>query len=280
MKFMMILRDPSIATLAHVEGEVIPFLDLETLGKQDRQGHLDTWKSSHTPADVTAVREAVPDAHLLVRINPLHDGSQAELDDVIARGADSVMLPMFRTRRELGRFTDMLRGRADAWPLFETSDSVRDIESIVAGLGVSRVHFGMNDLHLDLGLNFIFEPLANGLLEEPCASLRDLGIGFGIGGVARAGEGELPPEALLGEHVRLGSDAAILSRTFHRGAPDAEAIRNEMDFAAEVGKLRNIVAKFEQGSEQERRANHLATKHRIEEIAARIASTRKERTSG
>ena len=37
---------------------------------------------------------------------------------------------------------------------------------------------------------------------------------FGFGGIARIGEGDLPSDNILGEHVRLGSQSVILSRTF------------------------------------------------------------------
>lgn len=39
-------------------------------------------------------------------------------------------------------------------------------------------------------------------------------IPFGFGGIARIGEGDLPSDYILGEHVRLGSTSVILSRTF------------------------------------------------------------------
>ena len=48
------------------------------------------------------------------------------------------------------------------------------------------------------------------------------GIEFGIGGIARIGEGELPAEVILREHIRLGSKMAILSRTFRDGSKDLE----------------------------------------------------------
>lgn len=266
MKFLMIVNDPQIARhICAVEG-VFPFVDLEYLGKAERQGHVDSWKSNQSTTDVTRIREAVPDADLVVRINPLHDGTAAELDDIVARGADRVMLPMFHTREELSRFFDLLDGRADALPLFETAAAVRAIPEIVETLPLTGLHIGLNDLHLDLGLDFIFEPLAEGFLEEPTAALRSAGIPFGIGGLARSREGIVSPEFLLGEHVRLGSSATILSRTFHRGAETLEALKREMDFRGEVEKLQAIYRRFlvmdKEGLEQ----NRLATIDRIEDV--------------
>jgi hypothetical protein len=270
MKFLMIVDDSAIARhICAVEG-VIPFVDLEYLGKAERQGHIDSWKSSQSAADVTRIREAVPNAHLVVRINPLHEGTPGELDDVIARGADSIMLPMFHTRVELSQFFDLLGDRAEALPLFETADAVRAIPEMVGTLPLTQLHIGLNDLHLDLGKDFIFEPLAEGILEQPAAALRQAGIDFGIGGLARSREGIVSPEFLLGEHVRLGSSATILSRTFHRGAETLDDLKREMDFAAEVEKLQAIYHRFLEMNEEGLEQNRLATIDKIEDVVQLI----------
>ena len=187
----------------------------------------------------------MPEGHVLVRINPLHEGTKAELDEVIGRGADSVMLPMFRTADELARFFDLLNGRAEALPLVETNDALQEIPNMIEKLPLTGLHIGLNDLHLDLGLDFMFQPLADGRLEDPCSALCDSGIPFGIGGIARAREGIVSPDYLLGEHVRLGSTAVILSRTFHREAKSLAEMHRTMDFPKEVAKLRAIYADFQ-----------------------------------
>jgi 2-keto-3-deoxy-L-rhamnonate aldolase RhmA len=91
--------------------------------------------------------------------------------------------------------------------------------------GVDEVHIGLNDLHLEMGCSFMFEPLATGYVEKMAEIIRKSGIPFGIGGLARVGEGEISSEILLSEHVRLGSSSAILSRTFHRQAGSVEEIQ-------------------------------------------------------
>lgn len=236
LQFLMIVDDEAIARYVADHGVRWLFVDLEYLGKDERQGHLDSWKSQQTAPDVSRIRAAAPDAHLLVRINPLYEGSKAEIDDVIHRGADSVMLPMFHSTDDLRRFLDMLAGRAIAHPLVETASALRALPEIAESLPLERLHIGLNDLHLDLGMDFMFEPLTEGLLEVPCAALRRAGIEFGIGGIARVGDGLIPPEQVLGEHVRLGSTATILSRTFHRGAATLGELL-AADFAIEVEKL-------------------------------------------
>jgi hypothetical protein len=58
--FLIIVNDPKVAQHACAVAGVSAFVDLERLGKAERQGHLDSWKSSHGPGDVTRMREAVP----------------------------------------------------------------------------------------------------------------------------------------------------------------------------------------------------------------------------
>ena len=160
-------------------------MDLEYIGKAVRQGGMDTWKSKQSVEDVTKVREAVPEGHILVRINPLHEGSKSEINEVVARGADSVMLPMFRSIDELARFFDLLNDRVEALPLVETIGALNAIPEMVAKLPLSGLHIGLNDLHLDIGLDFMFQVISNGVLEQPCMVLRENEIPFGIGGIAR-----------------------------------------------------------------------------------------------
>lgn len=242
-EFLMIVEDGEVARFAAANGVDRLFVDLEVLGKAQRQGHLDTVQSRQTPATLSLVRDAAPDAHVMVRINPLHEGSAAEIDDVVARGADSVMLPMFRDTDTLARFTDLLAGRAGSIPLFEAQGAVDALPEILArGIPFDRAHFGLNDLHLDRGERFILEPLLRNALDIAARALRSSSRPFGIGGLARAGEGDVPPELLLAEHVRLGSTGAILSRTFHRNAKSVAEIRESMDFAAETERLRALHA--------------------------------------
>lgn len=274
MEFLLIVSDPGIARFAHQSGVSRLFVDLEYIGKEQRQKGIDTWKSKQTLADVAIIRAAVPEGHLLVRINPLHDGTAAELDDVIERGADSVMLPMFRGTDDLAYFLDLLDGRAEAVPLIETASALEAATDFGRHLPLTRVHIGLNDLHLDLKQDFMFQPLTEGLLDEAASIFRENGIRFGIGGVARAGEGILSPEFLLGEHVRLGSDATILSRTLHRGALDVASLKEEMDFPAELDKLQNIYSGFRKADAQTLEKNRIATSERVRDVVSLIRKKR------
>lgn len=276
LRLIMVVQTPEIARLVAAGGVETLFVDLEHIGKEARQGHVPSWKSRQTMADVSLIREAVPGARLLVRVNPPGEHTRGEVDEVIARGADAVMLPMFRTREELLHFADLVAGRAECLPLFETAAAVELLPELAGEGWLTDLHIGLNDLHLDLGMRFLFEPLADGTLEEPCAALREAGVRFGIGGVARAGEGIVPPELLLGEHVRLGSTGAILSQTFHRNAASGEELEQGFDFAAEVARLRTIYAEFAAASPAQLQANRKLVSERVGDVVVSLDRRRVE----
>ena len=121
----------------------------------------------------------------------------------------------------------------------------------------------------------MFEPLASGLVDRIAATLNEFRIPFGIGGVARFGEGLLPAELVLAEHARLGSTAAILSRTFHRQAASAADIDREMDFALELRKLRDACATLELLSAEELETLHCDLQERVREIVNTISTQNK-----
>ena len=198
------------------------FIDLEINGKKERQGHLDTFISNHTMEDVKNIKKVLRNAKLLVRVNPIAERSKEEIDKVIEYGADVVMLPMFKTKEEVEKFVSLIDKRAKVCLLLETSEAFFRIDEILSVQGIDYIHIGLNDLHLSLGLDFMFECLAGDFMEHLVNKISKKRIDFGIGGIARIGEGELPSEVILKEHVRLGSKMAILSRTFRDGSKELE----------------------------------------------------------
>lgn len=269
LTLMMITRDEGIAAEAVAAGVDRLFVDLETRGKQERQGHLDTHRASHTPEDVRALRRALPEAELLARVNPLYDGSADEIDAVIEAGADFVMLPMFTEAEEVAAFLDLVGGRAGTTLLLETPQALARVDEILElSERIDEVHVGLNDLHLGLGLAFMFELLSGGLVEHLAARVRARGVRFGFGGVARVGEGAVPAELVLGEHVRLGSEMVILSRAFHQQAASAEELRARLDLPAEVGRLRACEAALREAGAEVLEANRRRLVASVRAVAA------------
>jgi hypothetical protein len=275
LKLLFITVDPDIACYVLSQGIDRIFIDLEIMGKTDRQGHLDTVISRHNFEDISALRPLLPSGALLVRLNPIHQGTEDEVDDAIRRGADTLMLPMFRTPADVRRFCIAVNSRARVCLLVETIDAMNNLSECLQIPGVNEVHIGLNDLHLEMGCRFMFEPLASGHVDRMATVIRNAGIPFGIGGVARAGEGMLPAELVLAEHARLGSTGAIISRTFHRQAGSVQEIQARMDFGAELLKLRQAYQ-----THRSRTPEELASLHsEVQAVTAQIASKLPERRS-
>lgn len=214
---LQITNDPDVARRCDALDGMRLFVDLERLGKAERQAGRNTFISVHQPEDVGRVKAVLRRARLMVRVNPLNPGSRAEVDAVLAQGADWLMLPMFRSAAELQAFADLVAGRAPIVPLLETAEALQTLDEWITTPGLAEVFVGLNDLHLSLGCRFMFEPLASGLVGRVACAAHKRGLRFGFGGIARLNEGLLPGRDVLAEHLRLGSQAVILSRTFHRG---------------------------------------------------------------
>lgn len=222
LDLIQITNDPAMARRCDALDGMRLFVDLERLGKAERQAGRDTFVSRHVPDDVARVRDVVRRSRLMVRVNPLHEGSAQEVEAVLAQGPDLLMLPMFERPQQLHAFAALVAGRLPIVALLETRGALDTLPGWIATPGLHEVFVGLNDLHLSLGVRFMFEPLAQGLVERVARAAQAQGLRFGFGGIARLDEGLVPGRDVLAEHLRLGSQAVILSRTFHRegeGAP-------------------------------------------------------------
>lgn len=238
IKLMLITNDVRFAKEAENAGVDRIFVDLEINGKQARQGHLDTFITSHSMSDAAKIKNVLTKAQLLVRLNPLFEGTANEIDQAIEAGANLLMLPMFHSADELAEFSRLVDGRAGIIPLIETASAMRDLDRILGVEGLTELFVGLNDLHLDMGLDFMFELLSNGTIEAYATKAKANGFAFGFGGVARMEEGLVTGRAVLSEHVRLGSSSVILSRTFCRTEPETGLLDYDA-FAQSVSELRN-----------------------------------------
>ena len=270
---MLMTNAPDIATEAVRAGVDRIFVDLEITGKAERQRGRSTIISGHTVDDVRAIRRVVPEGRLLVRIDPPGPGMRAQIDSVVEAGADIVMLPYFETVEQVRAFVDALAGRAKALLLAETAASITRIKPILAVDGVDEVHVGLNDLHRSLGVSFMYEIVASGLLDMVAKAVRECGrpVRFGFGGGALLdAKHPVTPADVLREHVRLGSSMIILSRTFTGDAPDVKALRERVDLAREVGRIREVLAKARARTPAEVEADRRRIHATIWEVAAAL----------
>lgn len=278
LKLMYLTNDAEVAAIAQAAGVDRIFLDLELRGKEERQGHLDTVISRHSLSDVRRLKAALTSSQLLVRVNSMYDGSETEINKVIEDGADIVMLPYFKTVKEVSDFVTICKGRVKTCLLFETPEAVDHIDEILAVSGIDEVHVGINDLHLGYHLHFMFELLANGTVEALCRKFAAKGIPYGFGGVGRPGGNvALPAERILAEHYRLGSQQVILSRAFC----DMSKIENRShlaeDFKTGVSSVRACEAQCAAMTLQELMKNHIQVQKIVDEIVRNICAGRQSK---
>ena len=220
MKLMYITNNPVVARIAENAGVDWIFIDMEVIGKAFRQSGLNTVQNHHTVDDIKRIRKAIKKSKLLVRVNPIHDAvdnypsSKDEIDASIEAGADILMLPYFKTVEEVKTFIHLVNGRAKTLLLLETVEAANLIDKILEVPGIDMIHLGLNDMHLELGMKFMFELLADGTVERLGDKIKAKGIPFGFGGIATLDGGALQGSMVLKEHVRLGSSMVIVSRSF------------------------------------------------------------------
>ena len=217
---MYITNNPDVAVIAEESGVDRIFVDMEFIGKDFRQGGLDTVQNHHTIDDIRCIKSVLSKAKVLVRINPIHKNfegyfdSKEEIDAAIDAGADILMLPFFRTVKEVEEFVAYVDGRVQTCLLLETPEAANIIDEILDVPGIDMVHIGLNDMHLAMGMTFMFELLANGMVDQLAGKIKARGIPFGFGGIANLHGGALPGSYVLKEHYRLGSSMVILGRSF------------------------------------------------------------------
>ena len=268
MKFLMITNNPKIAKYIINNGVDRLFIDLEKLGKNIRQGHLDTWKSNHSFDDIRIIRKEIKGKKILVRLNPWNNNSINEINIAIEYGADFLMLPMIINFEEIYKFCEAVNSRVPVIPLIETRESLGFLDAIIGLKGVREIYIGLNDLSISYGYKFMFEPLRNGMLDEAAKLLNKEKIVWGFGGIARIGRGNLPAEYLLGEHVRLNSKRVIISRSFHENSDNLDYLISDLDFKNEIEYLSQKLDYWHNASEIQIKKNQ----EKVHEIIKKINS--------
>lgn len=253
LKLLYITKDPAVVRIAQAAGVDRIWADMEYIGKAERQGGMDTVQSCHTIEDVRNVRAAVTTSQLLVRVNPIHKAtadycsSEQEINDVIDAGADVIMLPFFKTVKEVRTFLGIVDGRIPTQLLLETPEAVEVVDEILKLPGVDEIHIGLNDLSLGYGMKFMFQLLADGTVDMLCGRFRAAGLPYGFGGIAAPGQGIVPADRVIAEHYRLGSTCAILARSFCNTSIITDLKEIERVFQTGVKAIRDFEEKCADG---------------------------------
>jgi len=175
-----------------------------------------------------------------VRVNPWNEESEKEINNVIIAGAEIITLPMWKKTDEVRNFIKAVDKRAKTVLLLETKEAENCLDDVLKLDGIDEIHIGLNDLHLCYKMDFMFELLANGIVEKICTKIRDTGLVYGFGGISKIGDGMLPAEKIVLEHYRLGSTRAILSRSFCDTSIVHDIKEIESIFAENMKKLREF----------------------------------------
>ncbi len=159
MDTIFITNDSSRAQVAEQAGVDRVMVDLEIIGKNERQKNYDTLISRHSLSDVGRLRAVLKRALLMVRINPVHGRTLNEVNACTAAGADIVMLPMISYPAEAKQFVQIVGGRSRTCLLIETGAALARLSDIISLPGIDEVHIGLNDLQVILSRDFnrIFE---------------------------------------------------------------------------------------------------------------------------
>lgn len=236
LKLMILCDDAESARKAQEAGVDRVFFDMEYVGKAERQ-HGRNAVLSHNSIDmIPSLRKVLNQSELLVRTNPIGAYTKMEVEKSITYGADVLMLPMVMDQYDVATFVKFVGGRAKVCIMIETAAAMARLDKILVIPGVDELFIGLNDLHISMGLTFMFELLGGGLVEYIADKCNKVGKPFGFGGIARIGEGMLPSDNILGEHVRLGSTSVILSRTF-KGVTGGDSNVHPINLKAEVQKV-------------------------------------------
>ena len=276
LKLMYITNNPQVAALAQSSGVDRIFVDMEYIGKEERQGGLDTVKSHHTVEDVKNLRKVLKETELLVRVNPIHEAaenwcsSEDEINAVVEAGADIIMLPMAKTVDEIKKFVEYVGGRTKTMLLLETAEAKDNIKAMLDVGGIDMVHIGLNDLHLSYGMKFMFQLLTDGTVDGLCKIIDSYGIPYGFGGIARLGFGMLPAEHVIAEHYRLGSSMAILSRSFCDIYKISDMAEVQRLFEQELRKIREYETELTRKDENFFKENQKETERLVNIITENI----------
>lgn len=271
LKLMYITNSPEIALIAEKYGVERIWIDLEILGKEERQRGMNTVKSQHTVEDIKRIKPLLTTSEVLVRVDPWNENSQEEIDDVVSAGADMIMLPMWKSVAEVTNFLNAVDGRCKTTLLLETQEAAECLDEVLEKGGMDEIHIGLNDLHLSYGLTFMFELLANGTVEALTKKIAAKGIPYGFGGIAQLGGGDLPAEKIIKEHYRIGSTRAILSRSFCNTDIFKELPEIEKIFSVNMKSLREYEASLANCTDFDR------NQAEVKEAVAKIVKAKREK---
>ncbi len=260
-QLLIFSTEPDLIHRVVAAGVAGAIVDWETIGKEERQGAVDTEINCDTLADLERVR-ASTDALVVCRVNPYGPSTPTEIEWAVDAGADEILLPMVRRVDEVERALEHARDRIRVGILVETIDGVANAAAL-ARQPLSRVYVGLNDLAIERQSASIFEAVRDGTVER----LRGIfDVPFGFAGLTLPHCGApVPCQLLMGEMTRLHSHFSFLRRSFFRDTrgkdpaiaiPTIQQALRESCRRSDVDSKRDRQALEHAIAESSRRARH------------------------
>lgn len=148
----------------------------------------------------------------------------------------------------------------------ETVEAANLVDEILEVPGIDMIHLGLNDMHLELGMKFMFELLADGTVERLGNKIKAKGIPFGFGGIATLDGGAMPGEMVLKEHYRLGSSMVIVSRSFCNTDIVTDLNKVRTIFFDGIDAIRDLEKKLQTASPEYLDSNRIAVIETVKRI--------------
>ncbi len=215
-------------------------VDLEFIGKAERQFNTNAVLNKHKPSDVSNLKNSGINSKILCRINGNHKDIFKEIDEVIESDADAIMIPMINNIEIYKKTIEFINGRVEVIPLIETPYSIFKIDEIIRLTNPKQIHFGLNDLSLALGTKNIFELFLSPIFSNVLDFAKNKVDLMGIGGIGNPMEYQkIDPELILQLHKINGSKSVILSRSFFKMGYDINKIQTSLNLFNKIIELPN-----------------------------------------
>ena len=188
-------------------------IDLESKGKWERQNGHDTEINFHSTQDIRDLKSA-GSAYVICRCNAINSNSEIELNEIIAAGADEILIPMISTLDEVDFAKNIISNRCDISLMIETPQAIELLDAL-DNQSFKRFFVGLNDLRIARQEPSIFHPVQQGILNTIRSKVKHTSLGFG--GLTLPGHGHpIPVELFMEEMHRLSIDFTFLRRSFYR----------------------------------------------------------------
>lgn len=251
LNYIAITNKPDEAKILDDCGVQQIMVDTEILGKAERQQGKRTIISHHKIADIVALKKMQLKAEIICRVNPFNSNIFNEIDSAIEAGADCIMMPMIKNIDEYKAIVDRVNSRVKIIPLIETTYSLFVLKEIIEYSNLTQIHFGLNDLFIDIGYKNLFEILFSEFFSNFVNFAADNIEVVGIGGIGNPNT-LLKVDSLLlfSEFLNLRGSSVILSRSFFKDGYDCKSITDGLSKFEEIledpKKYRNLVILKEQ----------------------------------